>query len=142
MMAVGGASMSDDGRIDEIKRLIGIYDADGTAGGEVAYFIGARFGRAHCALCDITHGLVRERADWREARDSLPAPFTTFHRNDQPPAVRALRTEIPCVLAETVEGRFVTMLDNTELEACAASPAQLVASIHAAATRSNLTWPV
>jgi hypothetical protein len=25
-------------------------------------FIGARLGRAHCALCDITHGLVRERA--------------------------------------------------------------------------------
>ena len=33
--------------------------------GEARYWIGARLGRAHCALCDITHGLFTERDDWR-----------------------------------------------------------------------------
>jgi hypothetical protein len=33
--------------------LIGVYAADGTVTGELAYFVGARLGRAHCALCDI-----------------------------------------------------------------------------------------
>ena len=33
--------------------------------GELTYWVGARLGRAHCALCAITHGLVRERRDWK-----------------------------------------------------------------------------
>jgi hypothetical protein len=49
----------------KIRRLVGVYNANGSVGGELAYFIGARLGRAHCALCDITHGLVRERATWK-----------------------------------------------------------------------------
>lgn len=51
-----------------LRRVIGVYDADGTAWGELRYWIGARVGRAHCSLCDITHGLVHERAEWRAAR--------------------------------------------------------------------------
>jgi len=52
---------------DTVRELIGVYDADGTLLGEARYWIGARLGRAHCALCDITHGLFTERADWRAA---------------------------------------------------------------------------
>jgi hypothetical protein len=39
-----------------VVRLVGVYDADGTPRGEIAYWVGARLGRTHCALCDITHG--------------------------------------------------------------------------------------
>ena len=94
------AALSRTGRTvtAEVTRLIGVYDADGTVLGELSYFLRARVGRAHCALCDITHGRVRERDDWRAERDRLPVPFTTFHRDDQPdggplplPAVRSRR---------------------------------------------------
>ncbi len=57
-----------------IRRLVGVYHADGTLLGEVSYFVGARLGRAHCSLCDITHGLVRERPEWRAACSILNRP--------------------------------------------------------------------
>ena len=69
---------------------VGVYDADGSVLGELWCFVGARLGRAHCSRCTITHGFVRERASWRERRDALDVPFVTYHRDDQPAAVRAL----------------------------------------------------
>ena len=59
----------------EITRLVGVYDADGSLLGELSYFLRARVRRAHCALCAITHGRVRERRAWRASRDRLPVPF-------------------------------------------------------------------
>ena len=125
----------------EVTRLIGVYDADGTVIGELSYFLKARVGRAHCALCDITHGRARERADWRAQRDRLPVPFATFHRDDQPAAIRsAAAGTAPVVLAETSDGTSVLMGPD-ELEACAGSPERLVAAIQSAMATHDLTWP-
>lgn len=101
-----------------IERLVGVYDADGTVWGELSYWVGARLGRAHCALCDITHSSVRERAEWKACRARLPVPFDTYHRDDQPDAVRPV-TEggLPCVVAET-DGGPVVVVSRSELEAC------------------------
>ena len=46
-----------------VVRFVGVYNAEGTLRGEVAYWIGARLGLGHCALCDITHGVFTVRAD-------------------------------------------------------------------------------
>lgn len=101
-----------------VHRLVGVYDAEGTVAGELRYWIGARLGRAHCALCDLTHGLVRERADWRECRADLGVEFDTYHRDDQPDAVRdAAAGVVPVVLAETAVG-FVVVLGPAELDSC------------------------
>ncbi len=117
-----------------ITRLIGVYDADGTVIGEISYFLGVRVGRAHCALCDITHGLVRERADWRTARYGLPVEFVTFHRDDEPDEVRAVTTgRLPAVAAEVDDGAHLLLLDNHALEGCAGDPVALVAAVRAAA---------
>ena len=70
-----------------IRRLVGVYNARGTVSGELAYFIGARLGRAHCALCEVTHGLVRERPEWKQCRQTLAVPFAMYHLNDRPLAV-------------------------------------------------------
>jgi hypothetical protein len=124
-----------------IERLVGVYDADGTLVGELAYFVRARLGRAHCALCDITHGRVRERRDWQEQRARLPAPIELFHRDDQPEAARrASGSSLPTVLAETSDGRFHVLLSRTDLEACAGSPRRLVDAIADAVARSGLDW--
>ena len=122
-----------------IVRLVGVYDADGTLRGELTYWVGARLGRAHCALCDITHGVVRERADWRSCRDGLPVPFDTYHRDDQPEPVRAAAAGVaPVVLAETAVGHIV-LLGPDELEACDASVEQLSAAIERAAQHAGLS---
>ncbi len=122
----------------EVVRLIGVYDADGTLRGEVSYFIGARFGKAHCALCDITHGLTRTKADWKQCRATLPVPFDTYHRDDQPDAVRAATGDTAAVVvAETSDG-IVLLLGPAELEACHGSPEALIVAIDAAVAAKDL----
>lgn len=95
--------------------LIGVYDADGTTLGEIRYWIGARFGRAHCSLCDITHGLFREKAEWRSCRESMDVEFTTFHRDDAPSDVLELAGGLP-VVAARVGDEVVVVLDALQLD--------------------------
>lgn len=138
---------SDDNHGDDtsarrpvVRRLVGVYNADGTIRGELAYFVGVRLGRAHCALCDITHGRVHERPEWQSCRNGLPVPFDTYHRNDQPAAVRELvGHELPAVVAET-NGGLRALLGPADLAACGASPERLAAALTAAADQKGLTW--
>ncbi len=126
-----------------VTRLIGVYDADGTVLGELSYFLRARVGRAHCDLCDITHGRVRERADWRQVRDALPVPFETFHRDDQPAAVRgAAAGTVPIVTAHLDDGSCVVLLRPDDLAACAGSPDALVEQVRTAMSDAGLGWPI
>jgi hypothetical protein len=121
-------------------RLVGVYDADHTIRGEVAYWIGARLGRRHCSLCDITHGSVRTKPEWQACRVGMPVPFDTFHRDDQPDAVRsAAAAAAPVVVAETSDGHVV-LLGAAELDACAGSIDRLVAAIERAVAQQGLTW--
>lgn len=123
-----------------IKRLVGVYDADGTLRGELAYWVGARLGRRHCSLCDITHGSVRVKAEWTTCRAGLPVPFDTFHRNDQPDAVRAAAEgRAPVVVAETAAGHVV-LLGPAELEECDASVDLLVQAVERRAAQLSLQW--
>ena len=92
-----------------VVALVGVYDARGTVRGEMAYWIGARLGRTHCALCEVTHGLFAERADWRAARDALPVPFTTYHLDDQPAEARACAGGRAPVVAVPCSGRWPVM---------------------------------
>ena len=110
----------------KIIGLIGVYDADSTLRGELTYWVGARLGRRHCSLCEITHGSVRQRPEWKTCQAGLPVPFDTFHRNDQPDAIRtAADGRAPVVVAETDTGH-VLLLAPGELEACDGSIDQLV----------------
>ena len=131
----------DPGARAIIRRLVGVYNANGSVRGELAYFIGARLGRAHCALCDITHATVRERAEWKAFRASLPVPFDTYHLDDQPDALREVHQgRAPVVIAESDLG-FVVLVGSEELSSCAASVDRLAAVIEAAVSRAGLDWP-
>ncbi|MGA1557168.1 MAG: hypothetical protein ACO4AY_14105 [Ilumatobacteraceae bacterium] len=124
-----------------IRRLVGVYNADGTIRGELAYVVGKLLGRAHCGLCDITHGAVSERSDWKACRAALPLAFDTYHRDDQPDAARPLTEgRLPAVLAETDAG-FIVLLGPAELDACAKSPERLVDAVEAAVGAAGLAWP-
>ncbi len=125
----------------EITALIGVYDADGTVRGELAYLVGARLGRAHCDLCAITHGLVRPKAEWRRCRESLPVPFRAHHRDDAPADVLASGGRPSFVVAETTDG-LRPLLDRDALAACAGSPEALVAALGRAADEAGLSWGV
>ena len=124
-----------------VRRLVGVYNADGTVLGELSYFVGARLGRAHCSLCDITHGTFREKADWRAGRNGPPVPFDTFHRDDQPDHVRTAAADTaPVVVAETDDGVTV-LLGPDALSACDGSVTALLAAVDSAVTEAGLVWP-
>lgn len=107
-------------------QLIGIYDADATVIGEVSYWIGARLGIRHCSLCDVTHGLIAEKASWRRCREELPLPFVTFHRNDMPNDVRAVIGDALPTIVVRRNGVVTTLLSSHEIESVEGIPEELV----------------
>ena len=128
-----------------IVALVGVYHANGTLTGEVAYWVGARLGRRHCALCDITHGTFRAKPEFAACRADLAVPFTTVHLDERSPEVAAVtETCTPSVVAEIVDGSGVTshrvLLDPEALERCGGEPRALMAAIDAAAEAASLSW--
>jgi hypothetical protein len=111
---------------DHVTRLIGIYHANGTLLGEVSYWVKARFGVGHCALCDITHGLFSKNTEWTACERQLNVPFETLHLDEQDPDLASLTNgQTPCVVAETASGRYIAVTAQ-ELQQCDGSPAALL----------------
>ena len=101
--------------MQRIERLVGVYDADGTLLGELAYVVGHLLGRRSCALCDITHGSVKRRPEFDEAAATLGVPFDLLHRDERPPELAALTDgALPCVVAEG-DGEQLVLVDRVAL---------------------------
>ena len=131
----------DDEPAPTVERLVGVYHAEGTVRGELAYWVGARLGRAHCALCDITHGTFRMRDDWQACRDSLLVPFDTFHLDDQPSGLRPLTEgRTPCVVALTATGPRL-LLGPDDLDACGGEVDRFADALERSVAAAGLAWP-
>ena len=124
-----------------VRRLIGVYNADGTVIGELAYFAGSHLGRTHCSLCDITHGLLRQKSEWRACRTELPVPFDTFHRNDQPDEVRSATENIAPVVVAQTDANLVVLMGPDALARCGSSVAEMTTAVDAAVIHAGLCWP-
>ena len=116
---------------NQVTSLIGVYDAEGTLAGELRYWIGAHLtGSAHCALCEITHGLFREKAQWRDLASALPAPFEAVHLDERPAdVIEASDGRTPCVLARRADNSVGLLMGPEELEAMGGDPARLAAAL-------------
>lgn len=126
--------------MQEIQRLIGVYDADGGLRGEIAYLAGKVAGR-HCTLCDITHSPVRRRREWDSYISSLPVPFDVVHRNERSVALeRVTEGREACVVAECDDGSLVFLLGNDDL-ARAADVTGLAEAVASALATASLTMP-
>lgn len=114
--------------------MIGVYDANGSIPGEIAYWIGARLGSRHCALCEITHGVFREKAEWRECRSHLPVSFEELHLDEVSAEVRRLvKGKAPCVVAERSDESFEIVIDRDQLERCEGKPERLARLVESVA---------
>ena len=124
--------------MERIERLVGVYDADGSLLGELAYVVGHLLGQRSCALCDITHGRVRRRPEFDAAAATLAVPFDLRHRDERSAELAALTDgALPCVVAEG-DGEQLVLVDRVALAACGKDPAALVDAIRSAAASADL----
>ena len=131
------------GADNPITALIGVYDADGTLSGELAYWVGAHLtGHRHCALCEITHGTFREKAQWRELAAGLAVPFEAVHLDERSEAVaRASQGKTPCVLAVLEDGSLEMLFEPEDLEAMNGDPTRLASALGEAISREYPSGP-
>ena len=94
----------------EFEKLVGIYNAKGSLIGELQYFWGKIRGTAHCALCDITHGKLKEKASFKECKQGLGIPFELLHLDELNSELEKFIDDAPCVIG--VKG------NSEELEDC------------------------
>lgn len=100
-----------------LEELIGVYHAKGTFWGELQYGIGKILGLTHCALCDITHGWVREKKTFKACREALAIPCERVHLDEQTDEILALTEgQTPCVVGR-VNDRWELVFGREELEA-------------------------
>jgi hypothetical protein len=105
-----------------VTELVGVYDAEGSWRGELRYLIGRWRKTAHCELCDITHGTLRQKAEFRAVVAALPVPWRAVHLDERDAAMHAASDgRTPCVLARS-GGRYVEVLDSGRLAACDGDP--------------------
>ena len=103
--------------MSHVTELAGVYDADGGVRGETAYVIGHLLGRAHCALCDITHSPVRRKPEWDRMAATLPVPIRLLHRNElDSELAQAIDGEPLALLAARVDGEWTVVLDSRDLD--------------------------
>ncbi|MEV0588757.1 hypothetical protein [Nonomuraea sp. NPDC050310] len=123
-----------------VRRLVGIYHADGGLWGELAYVAGKLRGTAHCALCDITYGRLRAKTEWADYVACLGVPFDVVHLNERPAEIAAFSEgRTPCVLAETDDGLRM-LLGPADLDAAGGDVDRFAVALSRAASSAGLAW--
>ena len=126
-----------------IKSLVGVYHADGSLRGELRYWIGARLGRAHCSLCDITHAGVRRKHSWDAMAAGLGVGITLLHLNELDAELESAvqRSGSPAVLAVLDDGSLVEVLGPVGLDGLDGSVARFDVALRDSLNRLGLVLP-
>ena len=101
----------------KFEKLVGIYNAKGSIIGELQYIFGKITGKAHCALCDITHGRIKEKAQFKECKENLEIPFELLHLDELNEYLEKFASNAPCVIGIR-ENTHSLIIDSQELESC------------------------
>ena len=124
----------------EIDRLSIVYNARGGIVGELGYAIGRRRGTAHCALCDVTHGRIREKPEWRSFRSGLGVPVDAYHLNDRPAELSRVADVSAPVVAAHVGADVLVLLGPDRLEAIGGDVAAFSATLEQRRAELGLEW--
>lgn len=126
-----------------LKALYVIYDADGTVVGEIMYALKKLLGISHCAACDITHGLRREKPEFTVLKQSYGwnVPLHNIHRDEMDGSMtETVAMTLPCVVARTSD-RDVVLLGPGTLDECRGSVDSLRKSVDGALERFGIRVP-
>ena len=116
--------------------LVGIYHANGSISGEIKYFFGKLVGKASCSLCDITHGMMKEKKTFREAIQKMNVSWRTVHLDERSDDLRRFSDgKTPCVVAKLNDGNWSLVLSSEELGKCEKHVDTFVAALTSALKR-------
>ena len=106
-------------------KYAGIYNADGTLLGEIAYVVRKYTGRGHCELCDITHGTLRRKPEWDAACERAGLDIDLLHRDEASDEQLHAAGDLPAVVADSGDG-WRLVAGPAELARCESSPERFV----------------
>ncbi len=93
-------------------------------------------------VTDRSAGLVSEKQEFRDCKLALRVPFTTFHLNDQPPAVAAVtKGAAPVVLTDCGVDGLVVLLSADELERCDGNVQAMLDKMRERCAELGMAWP-
>ncbi|MCC7542182.1 MAG: hypothetical protein IT379_38545 [Deltaproteobacteria bacterium] len=125
-----------------IRKLVLVYAADSGAWAILVDVAKKVLRVQGCTLCEITHGALGERTEWRSCRDTLGVPVEAFHRDDMPPRLRELAGDrLPCIVAEAQDGELVVVLEPEVIARCRGSAADLRGKLLFHVARLGLKLP-
>lgn len=107
-------------------KFVGIYNADGTLLGEIAYVVRKYTGRGHCELCDITHGTLRRKPAWDSACEQAGLDIDLLHRDEATNDQLRAAGDLPAVIAND-GSRWRLVAGPNDLARCEGKPEKLVA---------------
>jgi hypothetical protein len=82
-----------------MTQVVGIYNADGSVIGELAYVVSKLTGRGSCELCDITHGWNPfGRRECKTAVQQSGLDITFIHRDEALPEQLAAAGQLPSII--------------------------------------------
>ena len=123
-MRIKNISSNNQQNLDiQNARIVGVYNANDGIIGELTYVVGKVLGKAHCALCDISHGnSIKAKAQWHEQANNFPIPVQAVHINEMDEATKqASQGQSPVVVYLDGQHDHIIMTAE-ELENCQASP--------------------
>lgn len=127
----------------QVSRIVGVYRAEGSLRGELAYVVGKLLGRAHCSLCDITHSPLHRKAAWDRMAAGLGVPVALVHLDERDEATAAVVTgwdDSPAVLVE-VGGTLTVLLGPDDLEGLGGDVDRFEGALRTALDRHGLALP-
>ena len=100
-----------------VDKLVGIYNANGSLAGEIAFLFGKFTGRTECALCDITHGPFKKKSAFFSAQQTLGISFEILHLDELDATLCSFKESAPCVVAIRDSECWI-LLSKAELALC------------------------
>ena len=98
--------------------IICIYNASSTWIGELNYIYKKIFEKQSCSLCDLSHGLIGMKKEWKEMESESNHEYSLLHINEVSSDIpNILIKQLPCVLKKDGDC-FELLIQSDELKQC------------------------
>jgi hypothetical protein len=124
----------------KIDRLLFIFDADAGKWGAFVDSAKKILMLKGCALCTITHGILGEKAEWRDCKEDLGIAIDYVHRDEVRGELKqVVGDNLPCIVAST-GGKYILLLTPDILERCSGSVSDLKERLQYHCVIKDLEW--